>query len=55
MHIELRGGQVTVYLPDEEEPILSVRDAIPFSHGLYGFFSTGKELKVMECSVSPLP
>ncbi len=55
LHIELRGGQVAVYLPGEKEPILSVRDAIPFSHGLYGFFSTGKELTVEACSVSPLP
>lgn len=55
VHIELRGGQVTVSLPGAEEPLLSIRDAEPFSHGLYGFFSTGKELTVLECSVSPLP
>ncbi len=55
LHIELRGGQVTISLPGEEKPLLSIRDAKPFSHGLYGFFSTGKELTVLECSASPLP
>lgn len=55
LHIELRGGQVTIYLPGEEEPLASIRDAEPFSHGLYGFFSTGKELTVLQSSVSPLP
>ncbi len=54
LHIELKGGKVAVYLPDESQPILTVEDAKPFTHGLWGFFSTGKELTVLECTAVPL-
>ncbi len=46
--IKLSGGRVLVYVPGHEEPILDIHDAQPFTHGLYGFFSTGKELTVLD-------
>lgn len=54
LHIELKGGKVAVYLPGESQPILTADDAKPFTHGLWGFFSTGKELTVLECTAAPL-
>lgn len=54
LHIELRDGKLSVYLMGESEPILTAEDAKPFTHGLWGFFSTGKELTVLECTVTPL-
>ena len=54
LHIEVRGNRVDVYLPDSEEPFLSMTDAKPLTHGMYGFFSTGRELTVLECTIRPL-
>lgn len=54
LHIEMKDGKLSVYLPGESEPILTAEDAKPFTHGLWGFFSTGKELSVLECTVTPL-
>lgn len=54
LHIEARGSQVDVYLPGEEKPLVSMTDAKPLTHGMYGFFSTGKELTVLSCSAAPL-
>ena len=54
LHIEVRGSRVEIYLPGEEKPLLSFEDAKPLTHGMWGFFSTGKELSVLECTVAPL-
>lgn len=54
LHIEVKGNQVAVYLPGEAQPLASMTDAKPLTHGLYGFFSTGRELTVLECSITPL-
>ena len=54
LHIEVRGNQVFIYLPGEAEPLLSMADAKPLTHGMYGFFSTGRELTVLSCAVAPL-
>ncbi len=54
LHIEVEGNEVRVYLPGESEPILSLEDAMPFTHGMYGFFSNGTEFTALELSVSPL-
>ena len=54
LHIEVRGNQVDIYLPGEERPFVSMTDAKPMTHGMYGFFSTGRELTVLECRISPL-
>lgn len=54
LHIEVRGSRVEIYLPGEEKPLISFEDAKPMTHGMWGFFSTGKELSVLECTVAPL-
>ena len=54
LHIELKGNRLEVYLSGENKPILTAEDDKPFTHGKYGFFSTGKELTVLEMIVSPL-
>ena len=54
LHIEVEGNKVRVYLPGESEPVLSLEDAMPLTHGMYGFFSNGTELSVLEMTVSPL-
>lgn len=53
LHIEVRGNQVDIYLPGETEPFITMVDEKPFTHGMYGFFSTGKELSVLECTIKP--
>ena len=54
LHIEVRGNRVDVYLPGVDEPLVSLEDAKPLTHGAYGFWSTGKELSVLDCTISPL-
>lgn len=54
LHIEVEGNMVRVYLPGESEPVLSLEDAMPLTHGMYGFFSNGTELTVLDVTVSPL-
>ncbi len=54
LHIKVQGSLVEIYLPGEEKPLLSMDDAKPLTHGMWGFFSTGKELSVLECTVAPL-
>ena len=54
LHIEVEGNKVRVYLPGEEEPLLTLEDAMPFTHGMYGFFSNGTELTILDMTVSPL-
>ena len=54
LHIEVRGSQVEIYLPGETEPLLSLDDGKSLTHGMWGFFSKGRGLTVLECSVAPL-
>ena len=54
LHISVRGSRVEIWLPGEEKPLLSFEDAKPLTHGMWGFFSTGRELSVLECTVAPL-
>ena len=54
LRIEVRGSLVEIYLPNEAEPIITLNDAKPLTHGMFGFFSTGKEMKILECTVTPL-
>ena len=54
LHIELHGSRVEIYLPGETEPLLSLDDGKPLTHGMWGFFSKGRGLTVLECSVAPL-
>ena len=52
--LRARGNQLSIYLPGAEEALLTLEDASPFTHGLCGLFSTGKELMVTDLSVKPL-
>ncbi len=54
IRIEVRGYQVTIWAEDETEPLITYQDDKPFTHGIYGFFSTGSELYVREMTVKPL-
>ncbi len=54
LHIEVEGNRVRVYLPGEDEPLLALEDGMPFTHGMYGFFSNGTELTILDMTVSPL-
>ncbi|MBQ3156584.1 MAG: family 43 glycosylhydrolase [Clostridia bacterium] len=54
LHIEVRGSRVEVFLPGEAEPLLTMDDGKPFTHGMWGFFSKGRGLTVLECTVLPL-
>ena len=54
LHIEVRGTRVEIYLPGETEPLLSLDDGKSLTHGMWGFFSKGRGLTVLECSVAPL-
>ncbi|MBQ7850258.1 MAG: hypothetical protein IJ343_11080, partial [Clostridia bacterium] len=53
LHLEMRGNRIEIYLPGEEKPLISFEDAKPMTHGMWGFFSTGRELSVLECTVAP--
>ena len=54
LHIEVRGCRVEIWLPGADKPLISFEDAKPLTHGMWGFFSTGRELNVLECTVTPL-
>ena len=51
--LRVQGGRLTIGLPGEE-PLFTLEDARPFTHGLCGFFGTGKELTVLSCEIAPL-
>ncbi len=54
LRVEVRGNTVTLWVEDEAEPLITFEDPKPFTHGMYGFFSTGDELQVYEMHVRPL-
>ncbi len=54
LHIEVRGNRVEISLPGAEKPLITLEDPKPFTHGMYGFFSNGRELYVNEVTVSSL-
>lgn len=54
LHIEVRGSRVAIFLPGEVEPLLTMDDGKAFTHGMWGFFSKGRSLTVLECTVAPL-
>ena len=51
--LRVKGNRLEISLPGEA-PQYTLEDAQPFTHGMYGFFSTGKELQVLSCDVIPL-
>lgn len=52
--VRVQDNTLCIYLDDGAEPIFTLRDALPYTHGLCGFYSTGKPLRVTEVSVRPL-
>ena len=51
--VRVQGNTLSIGLPGEE-PLFVFEDAQPFTHGLCGFFGTGKELTVLSCNITPL-
>ena len=51
--LRVRGNTLSIGLPGEA-PLFVLEDAQPFTHGLCGFFGTGKELTVLSCDITPL-
>ena len=52
--IRVQGGIISVFLPGQDAPIHVINEENPYTHGLSGLFSTGKELSVTALSVKPL-
>ena len=54
LRLQIRDNVLSVYVGDAAEPAAVIRDAAPYTHGMCGLYSTGKELRVTELSVRPL-
>ncbi len=54
LRIIVKGNRVTLYAEDSETPLIDYVDDKPFTHGMFGFFSTGSELVVRELTIEPL-
>ena len=54
LRLQIRDNVLSVYVGDATEPVAVIRDASPYTHGMCGLYSTGKELRVTELSVRPL-
>ena len=52
--LRVQGSTLEVFLPGKDEPVYTLNDATPYSHGLCGLYSTGKEFTVTELSVKPI-
>lgn len=52
--LRMQDNVLTVFVDDEQEPVAVIHDAVPFTHGMCGLYSTGKELRVTGLSVKPL-
>ena len=52
--LRVQGSTLEVFLPGKNEPVYTLNDATPYSHGLCGLYSTGKEFAVTELSVRPV-
>ena len=52
--VRAESGVISIYLTGEDTPVYVIHDEIPYTHGLAGLFSTGKELSVSEISVKPI-
>ncbi len=53
--LRMQDNTLTIWANGGEEPVFTLRDASPYTHGMCGVYSTGKELRVREMSVRPLP
>ena len=54
LRLQIRDNVLSVYVGEAAEPAAVIRDAAPYTHGMCGLYSTGKELRVTELSVRPL-
>ena len=52
--LRMEDNVLSIFVGDEQEPVAVIQDSMPFTHGMCGLFSTGKELRVTELSVKPL-
>ncbi|MBQ2434286.1 MAG: hypothetical protein II266_07610, partial [Clostridia bacterium] len=52
--VYVENGVISIYLTGEDTPVHVIHDENPYTHGLAGLFSTGKELAVTEISVRPI-
>jgi NAD(P)-dependent dehydrogenase (short-subunit alcohol dehydrogenase family) len=52
--LRMEDNVLSIFVGDEQEPVAMIQDSMPFTHGMCGLFSTGKELRVTELSVKPL-
>ena len=52
--LRMQDNVLTIFVGDAQEPAYVMQDGMPFTHGMCGLFSTGKELRVTELSVRPL-
>lgn len=52
--LRMQDNVLSIFVGDAAEPVAVIRDAAPYTHGMCGLFSTGKELRVTELSVKPL-
>lgn len=52
--VRAESGVISIFLTGEDTPVYVIHDEIPYTHGLAGLFSTGKELSVSEISVKPI-
>ena len=52
--LRMEENLLSIFVNDGEEAVAVIHDAAPFTHGMCGLFTTGKELRVTELSVRPL-
>ncbi len=52
--LRVQDNTISIFVGEETEAVAEIHDATPYTHGMCGLFSTGKELRVTELSVSPL-
>ena len=52
--LRMQDNVLSIFVGDAAEPVAVIRDAAPYTHGMCGLFSTGKELRVTALSVKPL-
>ena len=54
LRLRMQDNVLSIYVGNAAEPVAVIHDASPFTHGMCGLFTTGKELRVTELSVRPL-
>lgn len=52
--LRVKGNELQVFLPDGSQPLAALASAAPFTHGMAGLFSHGRELAVTSIAVRPL-